>query len=535
MVEESAAATSGESPLRRHLAWLLVCLAYVYVFPYYERLNNPNENVRIWATRAIVEHGVLNIGPVEREWGWVNDKAISSTKKIYSSKAPGVSFLGVPVLFAHTKLRHLVGWPSPGKKATTFWLRLCAVVVPMCLFLWFFARHVERVTGSATARDLLVPALGVGTLLYPYGVLFVGHALAAALAFGGYMLLANEPQSAAVVIGGRPRRWACKSLGWAGVLTALAVVFEYQALLLAAVLAAYALMRYRAKAVSFLLGASLPALALGVYHTALFGRPWKFPYAAIENPEFLRTGHTEGFHGLALPKLAAIRDSLFASDYGLFIFSPVLFLGAVCAVYAAVRRPRREGLVMVAVCAVMFLFLGGMSNWRAGWCVGPRYIATVAPFLVASIAHVWPRVSSSVGLSMLTAGLMIPSVVLNAVSGAVYPHYPVQYNNPVFDLTFPLLGDGFVPYSLGHALHLPGLWSLAPLAAVLVVAVSLGAGGSDPRPGRWAVHSSVAVVIAAMFLLPLGRYGRRPDPGESHATALVRSLWEPPPATRGKK
>jgi len=93
------AALLREPLLSRHAAWLLVTLAYLYVFPYFERINNPNENVRIWAARAIVEHHVLNIDQVTREWGYVNDKATTGAH-LYSSKAPGTTFLGLPVLFA---------------------------------------------------------------------------------------------------------------------------------------------------------------------------------------------------------------------------------------------------------------------------------------------------------------------------------------------------------------------------------------------------------------------------------------------------
>jgi len=82
------AALLREPLLSRHAAWLLVTLAYLYVFPYFERINNPNENVRIWAARAIVEHHVLNIDQESREWGYVNDKATTG-KHLYSSKAPG--------------------------------------------------------------------------------------------------------------------------------------------------------------------------------------------------------------------------------------------------------------------------------------------------------------------------------------------------------------------------------------------------------------------------------------------------------------
>jgi hypothetical protein len=510
-----------ESALWRHGAWLLVTLAYLFAFPYFEHLNNPNENARVWATRAIVEHGVLNIDEVQREWGYVNDKA-KNDAHVYSGKAPGASFLGVPVLAVQTKLRHLMGWPSPNKIETTFWLRLFAVKVPLSLFFWFFAGYVERVTRSTTARDLAVVGLGLGTLMYPYGQLFVGHALAAASAFGSYMLLA--PAEARTERGGLSR-----PLLFAGLLGGLCVMFEYQAAIVAAILTVYAVHRYRARALSFFLGAAPPAVALGAYHTALFGRPWRFPFGNVENPEFLRTAHSAGFHGLALPKLGAILSSLFAPDYGLFVFSPLLALGAVAAIAIVVRGPRREGLVLAGVATAMLLFLGGMSNWRAGWCVGPRYITTVAPFLVFAIARAWSAVRARPWLSALVCGLTISSVLLNVVSGAVYPHYPEVFDNPVFDLAFPLLGDGYVPYSVGWLLGLRGLVSLAPLAAVVLAALALCAGDDDAAPSRWLAHLGVTLVVAVSFLFALSAYGRERRPAETSSAAFVRATWEPPP------
>jgi len=510
-----------ESALRRHAAWLLVTLAYLLAFPYFERLNNPNENARVWATRAIVEHGVLNIDEVQREWGYVNDKA-KNDKHVYSGKAPGASFLGVPVLAAQTKLRHLLGWPSPNKIETTFWLRLLAVKVPLALFFWFFAGYVERVTRSATARDLAVVGLGLGTLMYPYGQIFVGHALAAASAFGCFMLLA--PAEEQPELDGQSR-----ALLFAGLLCGLCVMFEYQAAIVAAILTVYAVHRYRSRVLPFFVGAAPPAVALGAYHTALFGRPWRFPFGNVENPEFLRTAHSAGFHGLALPKLGAIVSSLFAPEYGLFVFSPLLALGAIAAIALVVRGPRREGVVLAGIAAAMLLFLGGMSNWRAGWCVGPRYITTVAPFLAFAIARAWPAVRARPWLSALICGLTIPSVVLNVVSGAVYPHYPEVFDNPVFDLTFPLLGDGYVPYSFGWLLGLRGLVSLAPLAGVVLAALALCATDDDAAPARWMAHLGVTLVVAASFLFALSAYGRERRPAETASAAFVRSTWEPPP------
>jgi hypothetical protein len=514
-------AASARGFLRRHAAWFLVAGAYLVVSPYYERLNNPNENVRVWATRAIVAHHALDIDAVVREWGYVNDKA-KNDHHLYSSKAPGVSFLGVPVLYAETKLRALMGWPAPGKAEVTFWLRLFAVKVPVLLFLWAFARYVEQRTGAPLARDLLVVALGLGTMLYPYGGMFVGHALAAAAAFSAFMLLDAPDDDEATTAG----RAALRSAA-AGFLAAAAVALEYQAVLVAAALAVYlAVRRWRALP-AFALGALPPAVALGAYHTALFGRPWILPYANIENPVFAATAHRAGFHGLSFPHLEAFPAFLFSPADGLFAFSPVLLLGLLGAAYLAVRGPRREGVLVLAIAALLFLFLAGMSNWRAGWCVGPRYIATLAPFLFLPLVQLWP-VLPRWGTAVV-AGLTVPSVILNVVSGALYPHYPEAFDNPVFDLAFPLLGAGYTPYGLGWLLGLRGPLSMAPVAILVVAALALVVAGDDPRPRRTAAHLARVAAIAGGFLLALSAYGRAPRAEEARAAATVRALWSPPP------
>jgi hypothetical protein len=515
----------GESPFRRHVAWGLCCVAYLIASPYFERLNNPNENVRVWATRAVVAHHVLNLDQVEREWGWVNDKA-KNEHHVYSGKAPGASFAGVPVLWVQTKLRQLWGWPPPGKHATTFWLRLFVVKVPLCLFLLMFARYAQRVTDSPWARDAAVIALGLGTMFYPYGNMFVGHALAAAAAFSAFILL-DEPHDPA----GRPPRWT-RTLP-AGLLAGLAVMFEYQTALVAIALAAYAVARHRSRptsVVAFFAGAVPPAVALGVFHTVLFGRPWRFPFGNVENPVFARTAHGEGFHGLSLPHVAAFPSFLFSPSYGLFAFSPVLVLGVVGVVALYVRGSRgarRDAALVTAICLLMFTFLAGMGNWRAGWCVGPRYIASVAPFLLLPLLRLWPRVGRRWWATAIAVGLLIPSLLFNVVSGALYPHYPEAFDNPIFDLAFPLIGEGYAPYGLGWLLHLPGSWSLAPLAVVAVAALALIAAGDDPRPRRMAAHLSLTIAIAAGFLLALSAYGRTPRPAETHAGTAVRQMWEP--------
>lgn len=507
-----ATKTTNASPatlLRRHAVWAAVALAYLIVFPYFERLNNPNENVRVWMTRAIVAHGTFAIDAVEREWGEVSDRAAFGGRR-FSSKAPGASLLGVPVLFAQTQLWKVAGAGPPSKRATTWCLRVFTVALPLAFFLLVFARHVERETGSPVARDLLVLGLGLGTMLYPYGVVFVGHAVSAALIFGGYLCLAPDASRRRLALG--------------GLLAGLGVVFEYQALLAAMAVAVFALVAYRRRALPFLLGALPPALLLGTYHTALFGRPWVIPLAHVDDPIF-KQFHQQGAAGFGWPRPSVFGEALFTVDYGLFVWSPFLLAGVVAAALCLRARERRSDCALVLlVCGIMLIFLSGMANWRGGWCAGgPRYIAAVVPFLAWAVALSWrrlwqPRPWLVAGLG----GLVAASVFACALAGAHFPHFPLQLDDPLFDLTLPYLARGLVPYSLGTLVGLRGLASWLPLAALVLGALALAL-----RPlGRRAL---VSVALAAAFVAALGLANGRTTAAERHALEIVRGVWEPPP------
>jgi len=510
----------------RRAAWLAICFGYLTVFPYFERINNPNENARVWMTRAIVEHHELNIGKVSAEWGYVNDKATSGGW-IYSGKAPGTSFIGVPVLYVESKLARLFAGGPPGKRATTLALRLFAVAVPMCLFWLFVARRLERELEEPALRALLLGGLAFGTMLYPYGILYVGHALGAALAFSGFLLSSSAPP-------GQARRSA---LAAAGALTGFAVVFEYQVAFAAVVIAAYTGVRHRRAALPFLVGALTAVIALGAYHHALFGRAWDTPFSHLENPAFARLHNDVRLAGLGLPRPRPLLTMLFSPDMGLFVFSPFLLIGLLGAVVAVVRgsgEARLEGVTILLVFLSMALFASGVPNWHAGWCVGPRYIAVVVPFLGWGIVLLHRLGCLARWVRPLLGGTVVVSVVLCGVSAAVYPHYPEQFDNPVFDLAFPLLGDGHVPYSVGHLLGLHGLVSLTPLAAAVLVPLAIGLAGDDPRPSVWLSATGGAIGVALLLLISLGAYGRKPRPEEAHAATFVRATWEPPPASAGQ-
>lgn len=545
--------------IRSHRVWVLVTFAYLSVFPYSPAINNPNENVRIYMTRALVEHHTLAINQVEADWGWVNDKAKNDTR-LFSSKAPGTSLLGVPVLAVETWLWHRLGWPSPSKLATTLGLRVFAVMVPMCAFLLVFSSYARRVSRSRGMGDLLLVGVGLGSLIYPYGIHFVGHGLAAALSFGAFMALAPRgtirPAREADVLEADARearddpgegegRGSARRALLAGLLAGLGVVFEYQNILVAALLGIYVAVRRPRLLVPFLVGALPAAVLLGAIHTLCFGRPWAFPYGHLENLEFQTAHHHSGFYGVVGPARAAILGVLFLPGFGFFACSPFLVLATLAVGASIVRGPRAEGILIAAVAVVLTLFVAGLPNWRGGWSVGPRYITAVVPFLAMGLAYAWPTIASSAGSSAgaararvawgLAAGLVLVGIFTNALTAVIYPQVPPQLRNPTFQLLLRLPLDGYVPYSLGYGLGLRGLASLAPTALALAAAAGLAL-VPDPLGrsggGRWRPWRSVTtmVVVFAVLIGVASRWPAHPSAAEVEAVRTVERAFSPPPS-----
>jgi hypothetical protein len=145
--------------------------------------------------------------------------------------------------------------------------------------------------------------------------------------------------------------------------------------------------------------------------------------------------------------------------------------------------------------------------------------------LTFGIALAWRRIWQPRPLALAALGGGIAaSVVLCVLAGAHFPHYPLQLDNPVFELTLPFIGRGFVPYSLGTALGLPGAVSYLPLAVVVLGALGLGLRGVVRR----APEAAVAAAVCGCLLGALSLVGGRLLPDQQHALDVVRAVWEPP-------
>jgi hypothetical protein len=513
---------------RRWLILTVVTVCHLYPFPYFEALNNPNENVRLYMTMALVEDGTFAIDEPSRRFGWVNDRS-RRDGHLYAGKAPGASLIGVPVLA-------VASWLSDApldRAAAIRLLRLCAVTLPCLIFLFVLRRFMDELPGAPWLRDTVFLAYGLGSMAYAYGLVFAGHQLAA-VALGGafisFFRIGQRIEDDARVPWWRP-------VG-AGLLLGAAPAMEYPATIGAVVVGLYGLLVIRRRPVLLapvIAAAAVPVALVGWFHAAAFGSPFAFPYDFIENPAFQRL-LSEGWHGATFPRIDRLGAILISPSFGIFFFTPLLLLAPV-GWWALARGwsdhpPSRRHLawLLPAVPTVLVLYLASSALWRAGWAVGPRYIASAIPFLALSalVGAATAAERAPFAASVTAAVLTLLALLHGGTSGALYPHQPEPFDNPVYDLNMRLIELGFAPHhALEGTLGLSGHLALLPLGlAAAIGAVFVALGPPRPRLRIAAVHAALVLAVTALGALALSRYGDDSD-AERRMWALVVRTWEP--------
>lgn len=479
----------------KRLFFALVAVVWLAVFPFNYGLNNPNENARTYTTIALVEHHTPCIDAEVARFGRVNDNAVRDGRQ-YAAKSPATSLLGVPVYFVFRLIaRHFVDERDPHAwlRATTLALRLVVVQLPCLVFLVWFHRRLRRDTDDEAVALAATAALAVGTNFLAYGLMFASHALIAVAAFGAFALASD---------GRRPFL--------VGNLVGLVTLLELQAAPLSLVLGLYALTTFRDRRARLAVvgGAALHALVLAAWQWAAFGSPLRTPYPYLAD-ETLREGHRRGLLGAGLPTWTALRGLLFDPVVGLFGTSPFLWLLPPAMLIAVGDRRARWAAAAIVAAVVA---IAGVSNWRGGWSIGPRYLVGIAPLAVWLIALAAARLRWRTAARAVAAGLAVASALTIGLCSIVINTLPYDVHRPLAEVALPLLRAGFLPY---HALP------FAVVVAALVAAplASLAVGTARP------LRLPIALVVAALATWPALTRPRGADC--PHTVARLTEIWEP--------
>ena len=502
-ISEAANRRIGELANQRTTSWragalvFLVLLAcYAYFFP---RWAEWNQNSRMDLTMALVEQGTFVIDDYYENTG---DYAVYGGH-IYTDKAPGTSFLGVPAYFVFRRLAQLPPMErllerlsnTAALKATLreggtgllrekvyfaaalYFVTFFTISLPSALLGVLLYLFLGRIVPNRMFCFLLVLGYGLATIVLPYSTVFYGHQLAAALLFLAFYLAyrVRHGESGPNVLWG------------VGALLGLTVLVEFPALPAAALLALYSggigsgririgrtngsLIRKFCTSVFRVLLAALPfALLLGFYNYSCFGSPFTSSYKYLGKfPEI--SGY--GFLGFGPPRLEALWGVTFSPYRGLFFLSPFLVLALPgFLAWFRDREWRAEFFLVMSTVAVHFLLISCWYDWRGGFAIGPRNLLLILPYLALAVGfylRAWGNSALGKGLFVALLAVSFVLVWIANTGGQLFPSITIA--NPLVEYHWPHFRAGDIARNLGMALGLPRWYSLLPL--ILLIGGSL--------------------------------------------------------------
>lgn len=512
---------------KRAAAWSLLAAAAVLLAwpaPYLEAIRSPNELVRVYLVRALVDERTVRIDTPVQLYGGLADLALRDGH-LYSDKAPGLSFLGAPV---YAFLRLFRPASAISNRELVRWLRFVLLVIPTVAWLVVLRRWLADLDLPADLVDAGPFAYAIATPAFAYCLLFMGHQAAAwmlgtALALAWWSRLGSSAARAA-----------------AGFLAGFAAITEYPtAPMLAAValLAFFRARRVAAGTAAFAAGAIVPLATAAAYHTAAFGGPMRTGYEFLANPAF-RDMYRTGFMGISVPDLRVLFELTGGTARGLLSLSPWL----VFAVFAFFRVPDPARRLLVVVLAfnvaLQYWIAGGYQFWLGGWSVGPRHVVPALPALaVLALFGATEMRRRAEWSDHVVRGLLAVSACVMCAIAVTFPGFPEELHDPVFELTLPMLADRQFSASLPHLAGMRSDLAMAPailLAAIAIVRVA--AGGSRKRTTAMTVMSRLLAALCIASVVFVARaVARRPPSCDARARVawFRRTIWEPNDAPRG--
>ncbi len=552
----------------------LVTALYVLCFPYHPALRSPNELCRLWQSRSLVDHGSLMINRTLEEFGRVGDLSCVARLRVdgverqapcidalppgaqvlearyYPSKAPMLSFLGVPI-YAALKL---VKAPVSDSLQVLF-SRLFITIVPTLVMLIVLRRFLGAFL-EAWLRDTLVVVYALGTMAFSYSEQFLSHQLTAVLLFFTFFCAWKVERG----------EWGDRGLLLAGLAGGAVVFTEYTGALGVVCVATLvvasrwqrlqgALASLRAGpagsstdprvasltrgawkglglAVGLVAAGSAPFLvALLAYHQVCFGHPLASGYKFLADAAY-QPWHLGGFLGIRVPDPRAFALSAFSPLRGFFTLSPFLLLAFV-GLKALKAQDRAQWVMVVALLLGNAYFTSSFPYDSWGWTTGPRHLTPLVPFLVLPVGLGLARLSrASVPAFSIAAGLCVSSIIATALVTQVnYVPNDLEgvdaaggwhLSTSLFGLAVPLLLQSIWPVSW--------LAVLVPNPASGALVVALIATVTAWVFGRFRLNQAAPALLAVGLIVHLGLLALATEhhPAVLGARAFLTQSWAAP-------
>jgi hypothetical protein len=323
----------------------------------------------------------------------------------YSARAPGLALFALP-FYDTLNFVNADSWAQKSEALRSddemvYLIGLWGNVLPgllLLLLVWRMAERYEPGYGALTAV-----VLGLGTMVLPLSTLLFSHVFTAFLGFAAFALMVRERDGPA----------SMPLLGLAGLAMGYAVTSEYPLFFVALVLGLYLLSRRDARtpaliarrAGAYIAGGLIGIVPLLLYNHYAF-RSWThLAYSDVPRQQ-------TGFFGIGAPSPKVLATLLFDSR-GLLTISPVLIMGAIGTVLLYRRGRRAEALTIGGVCLCYIGYNAGYYLPFGGGFMGPRFLATMLPFLAFPMALALKRFPAP---TIALAGVSIATTVIATIT-----------------------------------------------------------------------------------------------------------------------
>ncbi len=380
----------------------------------------------------------------------------------YSARAPGLALFSLPFYDSLSAVdAEALALKSQAQRSADEMIYLIGLwgnVLPgllLLLLVWRVAERYEPGYGAAAAV-----ILGLGTMVLPLSTLLFSHVFTALLGFAAFALMLRERDGPS-----RPLL-----LGLAGLLMGYAVASEYPLFFVALVLGLYLLSKPGAltprllsmRAGAYILGGLIGIVPLLLYNHYAFHSWTHLAYSDVPRQQ-------KGFFGISAPSLPVLATLLFDSR-GLLTISPVLIMGAIGTVLLYRRGKRAEALTIGGICVCYLGYNSGYYLPFGGGFMGPRFLATMLPFLGFPIALALRRFPGP------TLALAAASIATTVIATITHPLVGYETETVVWAR---YLGEGAFQPTIASAFGLGRGWGaiwpffLAAGGAIVLAALSL--------------------------------------------------------------
>jgi hypothetical protein len=423
----------------------------------------------LWADHSVVLGKAGHFQP-----GSVDDFVYKGN--YYSALAPGVSFLALPFVGLGFILDGRFTVFGDAMLLSELFVALCNAVAAYIVF------KLASMYFSEKTAIFVAFAYAFSTISWPFATYFFESDVAAmldllAVYFAVRMARSRSPSVAASI--------------YCGAALGAALTMDYVNALLIPIVSLFLLYTFRKDLASFAKGFAglLVTAAVGVgllalYNQVAFGSPLVTTQQAYDNNSSL-------FGSFSYPILNGLYLDLFSPLRGVFVYCPILVLGAV-GFYFLSKRPgmASEGLLLAAC------FIGALipySMWfdaAGGEAFGQRFLIPVIPFLL--LPSGFALESRRRGLAALAYLLYGIGVVFNGIAGitTAIPQVEAVSHFPFLTHVLPLFLSGMLDTWWWK--RAGSLWwapSLLIIAAALVLPwavarVARSDGGRAPEEAR---------------------------------------------------